>query len=453
MHLGDFEKGLETSKEVNVTNHLEAEVYNCVVRGQVPKGLDGTFYRYLPDFPWSRIDHDDVFINGNGCIDAVRFQNGHVDFKQRYVRMAKFVIERAARQAVLGKYGNRYMEDPRVKHMIHSTAHSNIVYYQNQLLATKMDSLPYVVDPDTMETKGVYDYNGQYKAPTHTARPKIDPRNGELITMGYETKGDSSPDIAYYLFDRNAKKLEECWVKGPYASMILDVAATDKWIVFVLNPLAAVPVEMMHTVHHHFACDPQKPAVFGVLPRRGPKPEDVKWFHFENTFIGHTGNAFDGEEGCIYMDTSVKYEKLFWSSSPEQRSNLPLMPPDPSKHKKGSYVRWRLDPNANDLFVKPIELIDLEGDTPKIDERFQMQPYKSLFFNTHVGAHKEGPKGASWNAIARCDVETGKYDIWNAGPDTALHGVAFSPRGSDGEPHVYSSIHESPLTLYSTRSP
>jgi carotenoid cleavage dioxygenase-like enzyme len=133
---------------------FEAEVYNCIVRGNIPKDIDGTFYRCMPDFAWAPLYEDEVHMNGDGCIDAVRIHDGHADFKQRYVRTERFVIERAARQAVFGKYRNRYTDDPRVKHKIHSTANTHVVFFENQLLALKEDSHPYAMDPDTLSTKG-----------------------------------------------------------------------------------------------------------------------------------------------------------------------------------------------------------------------------------------------------------------------------------------------------------
>jgi len=133
---------------------FEAEVYNCVVRGEIPKQIDGTYYRCMPDQLWAPMYDDDVFINGDGAIDAVRIKNGHVDFKQKFVRTERFTIERAARKSVFGKYRNRYTDDPRVRHKIHSTANTHVVYFEKQLLALKEDSLPYAMNPDTLETKG-----------------------------------------------------------------------------------------------------------------------------------------------------------------------------------------------------------------------------------------------------------------------------------------------------------
>jgi carotenoid cleavage dioxygenase-like enzyme len=154
---------------------------------------------------------------------------------------------------------------------------------------------------------GAYDFNGQYTSPTFTAHPKLCPETGELITMGYEAKGDATTDVAYFLFDKNGKKLEECWVNAPYAGMMHDMAATEKWIIFILIPLATVSVDLLKGGHKHFAWDQAKPLTFGILPRRNPRPEDVKWFPFRNAFYGHSGNAFDGKDGCVYLDAPLTY--------------------------------------------------------------------------------------------------------------------------------------------------
>lgn len=103
-----------------------------------------------------------------------------------------------------------------------------------------------------------------------------------MITMGYEAKGDATKDVAYFLFDKNGLKLEECWFQTPFAGMMHDMAATDKYVIFILTPLTTVPVELMKEGHKHFAWSEDKPLTFGVLPRRNPKPEDIKWFHYNN---------------------------------------------------------------------------------------------------------------------------------------------------------------------------
>ncbi|KAK1768210.1 carotenoid oxygenase [Phialemonium atrogriseum] len=108
---------------------------------------------------------------------------------------------------IFGKYRNRYTDYVRVRHKIHFTANTDVIYFGKQILALKEDSLPYAANPDTLETKGAHDFPGQYSALTFTAHPKLDPHTGGFITMSYEAQGDMTTDVAYFLFDRNGKKL------------------------------------------------------------------------------------------------------------------------------------------------------------------------------------------------------------------------------------------------------
>ncbi|POS71000.1 carotenoid oxygenase-1 [Diaporthe helianthi] len=355
--------------------------------------------------------------------------DGHADFKQKFVRTEKFTIERAARKAVYGKYRNRYTDDPRVRTRCHATANTHVVYFENQLLALKEDSLPYAMDPDTLETKGTYDFHGQYTSPTFTAHPKVDPHTGEMITMGYEAKGDASRDVAYFLFDKNGRKLEECWFQTPFTGMMHDMAATDKYVIFILTPLTTVPVELLKEGHKHFAWSEDKPLTFGVLPRRNPKPGDIKWFHYKNAFYGHTGNAFDGGDSCIYLDAPLTYHNKFWFFPPVGQNMHTATSAKPPKYSTIShYVRWKFDLNATDPYVEPKELLDLDGEMPKVDARYETKTYTQLFLAMHDPNSHEPAIGGAYNSIARCSIETGKYQYWSAGNSTALHEVAFVPR-------------------------
>lgn len=125
--------------------------------------------------------------------------------------------------------------------------------------------------------------------------------------MGYEAKGDNTNDVVYYLFSKEGKKLEECWFKAPYVGMMHDMAVTDKWVIFILPPLEGQSVDELKKGAKHFAWSEDRPLTFGILPRRNPKPEDVRWFTYKNAFYGHTGNAFDGEDGCVYLDAPLTH--------------------------------------------------------------------------------------------------------------------------------------------------
>lgn len=97
------------------------------------------------------------------------------------------------------------------------------------------------------------------------------------------------------------------------------------------------------------------------------------------------------------------------------------------------YVRWKFDPNATDFNVKPEVLVALEGEMPRVDDRYVTKPYSILFLamtNKTVGRDK-AVTGGSYNSIARCDVSTGEYKSWCAGAEVTVHEAAFVPRSEN----------------------
>lgn len=97
------------------------------------------------------------------------------------------------------------------------------------------------------------------------------------------------------------------------------------------------------------------------------------------------------------------------------------------------YVRWRFDPNATDPYVEPQELINLDGEMPKVDARYETKPYKHIFMAMHDMASEDPPLGGSYNSVAKGNIEDGTFEYWSAGNATTLHEVAFVPRSDDGE--------------------
>ena len=167
-------------------------------------------------------------MNGDGIVSAFRIRDGHVDFKQRYVNTEKLQRERAARRALAGKYRNKYTDA--VDFKVRTTANTNIVYHNGMLLACKEDGPPHAMDPDTLETFGPWDFHGQMESCTFTAHPKFDPITKDMVTMGYEAKGDATCDVCYFVVDAKGKITQTVWLKAPFPGMIHDFAFTEKWV-------------------------------------------------------------------------------------------------------------------------------------------------------------------------------------------------------------------------------
>lgn len=125
---------------------IEGEVSNLVTLGTVPKEIDGTFYRVMTD-PFVPPDARNVAIDGDGSVSAFRFHQGRVDMKVRYVETERWKLERKAEKALFGMYRNPYSHHPCVRGAVESTANTNVILWNDHLLALKENGLPYYMDP------------------------------------------------------------------------------------------------------------------------------------------------------------------------------------------------------------------------------------------------------------------------------------------------------------------
>ena len=104
------------------------------------------------------------------------------------------------------------------------------------------------MDPETLDTIGLHDFDGQLPSCTFTAHPKIDPITGEFACFGYEAKGDGTPDVCYFTFNSAGKLLENVWIVAPVCGMIHDFAVTKNWVSHMPSgSLLNMPLSFHHT--------------------------------------------------------------------------------------------------------------------------------------------------------------------------------------------------------------
>ncbi|CAH0001412.1 unnamed protein product [Clonostachys byssicola] len=413
---------------------FEGEIQHLEVEGDLPKELDGTFYRVMPDPQFPPFIENDPWFNGDGNISAFRFNKGSVHLQQKYVRTEKFTKEREAKRALAGAYRNKFTDA--VEFKIRTTANTNIFYFNKILLAIKEDAAPWAMDPVTLDTIGLWDFNGQLPSLTFTAHPKLDPVTKELVCFGYEAKGDGTPDICYYNISPSGKFTQVVWLVSPVVGMIHDFAVTENWVLFPMIPQLC-DIERLKQGGEHWQWDPEVPFYLGVLPRRGAKGDDIKWFRAPNAFPGHTTNAYETSEGNIVFDLPLTDKNVFfwW---PDANGNAPA-PHD--IHAK--YVRFTLDPKSSDLELLPHEIIaECDMEFPRIDDRMSMKRHRHSFFDmmdptlgTDFAAIMPVLGGGHplYNSLGHLDHQTGQLEVYFPGKTHMVQEPVFVPR-SDAAP-------------------
>jgi carotenoid cleavage dioxygenase-like enzyme len=358
--------------------------------------------------------------NGDGHVSRLRFKNGNVNFRSRYVQTQRLLAEREAHARLYGVYRNHFTDDPSVAHLERSAANTHLYWHGGKLMVLKEDSLPWHVDPHTLETKGIWDFNGRYTATSMSAHPKIDPVNGEMIAYGYQAKGDLSNDVAVYTVNKNGAITHDVWFKSPYVGIMHDCAITQKYVLIPLIPRVTSEARLK-SGQPMWEWDGSKPTYVAVVPRDG-STKDVRWFKGPARNTLHFLNATDHSDGRITMELPT--------SSGER---------DPSQIR-----RWTFNMNSKkDTFDEEV-VSTANGVLARMDDRYLSLPYQYCYVgnrdpNLPFDKVKAGGAGGFvTNQYQRLDVNTGKTSSYFVGPVQGLQESCFVPRkGSKGEGDGY----------------
>jgi len=210
----------------NAPSRIECDIYDLVTEGVVPDEINGSWYRSIPDPQYSPMMGDDTFLSGDGMVSLFRFENGHVDFKMRYVKTERWKAERAARRSLYGLYRNPFTDDPSVKGKPRNVNNTTPIYHAGKLFALKEDSHAMEMDPHTLETIGEWDYDGKLKSQTMTAHTRLAPDTGDLYFFGYEAGGLVTKDVSFCVADKKGNLTREEWFEAPYVALMHDFAVT-----------------------------------------------------------------------------------------------------------------------------------------------------------------------------------------------------------------------------------
>lgn len=400
-------------------------MFDLEVEGTLPRELDGTFYRCGPDPCFPPRFADDININGDGMVMMFRFCNGHVDLKSRYVRTEKFQLERAERRALFGAYRNPYTDDARVAGRDRTTANTNIVHHARRLFALKEDGRPYELDPDTLATRGRFDYGGKLRSLTATAHPKADPETGEMISHGYEARGLATREVALQVVSPRGELVREEFFVAPYVSMMHDWGVTSRHVVFPLMP-TTTDTERMRQGGPHWQFDPRLDAQIGIM-RREADTADLRWFRAPACGLGHVANAFS-EGDRVHLDIFVSERNQFpFVSSTDGR-------PFDRKLSTPRLTRWTFDlAHRGERFDSCTLFADFM-EMPAIDPRYQMHPYRHAFCTVIDDSRPRdvaGTLGVGWNTLAHLDVVNGTIERFYVGERTTCQEPCFAPQSAE----------------------
>ena len=170
------------------TSLREEHDYEAAVEGMVPAGLRGTLYRNGPGlFDRGGLRKRNL-LDGDGMVQAFRFHDGGVRYRNRYVRTAKFVEEEAAGTFIYPSWSTQVPGGVIANFWgpgrIRSQAGVTVYLRNGRLFAFDETGLPWELDPVTLDTIGESRLGLPEGFTTYAAHSKMDPVTGEWLHFG-----------------------------------------------------------------------------------------------------------------------------------------------------------------------------------------------------------------------------------------------------------------------------
>ncbi len=286
--------------EVLRPNPIEADYVVTRVDGEIPRDLNGTLYRNGPcqkTLPKAGAEALHLF-DGDGLVSAIRFDDGRATVRSRFARTESFEAEQAAGAYIHGGLQIR-ADAPLEEPMQAIQPNTNVVAHSGRLFAMVENAPPFEMDPDTLESKGLWNYDGKLLGMSTTAHPKIDGKTGQMWIHGYQP---IEPYVQLYCVEPDGSVSLAETVDSPWPSMMHDMAITENHVIF---PLGSVyfdiePLAQGRGFNEAISARPDQVMKFGIRRREPGSP--TRWFDAPSPgYMFHPSNAYE-RDGRIYMD-------------------------------------------------------------------------------------------------------------------------------------------------------
>jgi all-trans-8'-apo-beta-carotenal 15,15'-oxygenase len=413
--VSDFAPHLEAAFDLD---HADGEVGVAGTDGAVPPHVRGTYYLNGPARfarNGTRYRH---WLDGDGRVCAVRFGRDRVTAAARFVRTAKSAAEDEAGEAVFRAFGTACGPN-RLRRGLATESPANVSVhpYRDTLLAFGEQSLPYELDPATLETRGAYDFDGQLtELSPFSAHPRTDPDTGELFNFGVAFS-PSDPRLHIYRFDPGGRLVYRRLVRLPYPCAVHDFALSRRFAAFHLSPYLLDLAGLMRGGRPTMDClswQPERGSYLLVVDRATGEPATMA--PAGRGYCLHLINAFDdGERLTVDL---IEYARPVY----DQYQVLPVLYADVSP---GRPVRLGIDLARPGPVERREWPCDRSPDFPVVAASDVSKPYRDFWMLAISAAGRPGRK--FFDTLVHGDW-SGGADVFRAPPGSYFAGEpAFVP--------------------------
>lgn len=394
------------------------------IEGEVPGFVRGTYYLNGP----ARFVRGNLryrhWLDGDGMVCALRLTGDRVELTARFVRSPKWTAEEEAGRPLFRTFGTSFPGDQLVRGIaLEPPANVSIYPFGGALLAFGEQGLPLELDPQTLETRGLYNFGGGLNPLSpFAAHPKIDPETGELFNFGVSFSA-TAPVINLYHFGADGGLRARRRIPLEFPCSLHDFAVGPRHAVFYVAPyiLDMTALQSGRTLMEALSWEPERGSRLLVADRE--TGDTVASIPAGDRYCLHTINAFE-EGGHLVVDV-VELDRPVY----DQYEVVPDLFTDVSP---GRPARLVLALERERLVERREMAYDRAPDFPAVDPRLAHRPYDELWI---LGISATGRPGRKFfDQLAHLDWRRPEAaDVYTSPPGRYLGGEpAFVPGDHQG---------------------
>ena len=377
------------------------------IDGNIPAFVRGTYYLNGPArFARGGLDYRH-WLDGDGMVCCLRFEEGQIHFANRFVRSAKFRAEEEAGRPLFRTFGTSFDGDQLVRGIaLASPVNVSVYPYAGRLLAFGEQGLPWELDPVSLETRGEYNFGGRLNAISpFSAHPKFCWDTGEMFNFGVSF-GRHQPNLNLYRFDGRGAMLYRQRLPLEYPCSLHDFGLSERHAVFYLSPYnldMRILTEPGRTLLDALCWKPQFGSRLLVCDRQ-TGTERIS-LPLKARYCLHFINCYETESDQLVVDVLELDRPIY-----DQYQVIPDLFSDVGP---GRPVRYIVDLDSGALAGRSQIDYSLAPDFAAVDPRWAQKPYRH-FWMLGIGAQGQ-PGRKFFDQLVRADwQDLEALDIYRA---------------------------------------
>ena len=373
----------------------------------LPEGLMGTLYRNGP----ARMHRGDTsyhhWFDGDGMVHSFTLHSDTVTHHAKMVRTDRLVQEEKAGRFLRGGFGTGFDHSLPVNRPDDiNVANISVLPIADEILALWEAGSPWRIDAMTLDTLGRKVFSPDTDSLPFSAHPRVDP-TGRIWNFGYLS---GSGKLVLYDIDPSGQLNRTSVIDAPNADMVHDFAITERYLVFVLQPLvysdnAAINIAFADRLHW----DDNEPVHVLVVDKQ--RLQIAHRFELPSFFAFHMGNAWQDESTIrIEVATAPGFEPLMRQIVQASTRQDPGEAPQPQP--QTTEIVLDLKNKRALTSTLPTSGIDF----PRFDQRFTGLPTQQLFMMGRSNAMSDSVFG--FNTVTAMRRNTDTEATFDFGSDT-----------------------------------